>query len=50
MDITAIAQVEGNDYVSLILSGSVSANITERGMSAVLYRWTVKDTSPKSLQ
>lgn len=50
VDITSIAQTTGNNYVSLILSGTISANVTERGMSAMLYRWTPRDTSPKFIQ
>lgn len=50
VDITSIAQTTGNNYVSLIVSGTISANVTERGMSAMLYRWTPRDISPKSIQ
>lgn len=50
VDITSIAQTTGNNYVSLIVLGTISANVTERGMSAMLYRWTPRDISPKSIQ
>nr|XP_022318516.1 uncharacterized protein LOC111121500 [Crassostrea virginica] len=50
VDITALAQGTGDELVSLILTGSITANITKRGMAAMLYRWTPRDTSPKFIQ